>query len=114
MTEKTKDYGLFGRKTSSRRYFKINEKREPEFYKGDNTVELLDSAKLRSDAYWQEMRHQPLSKQEEKINEMIDSLQHNRFFNTMKNVTYFASPRYYPLGKLELGSIASLAAFNQC
>lgn len=112
LTEKTKVYGLFGRKTSSRRYFKINEKREPEFYKGDNTVEILDSAKLRSDAYWQEMRHQPLSKQEEKINEMIDSLQNNRFFNTMKNVTYLASTGYYPLGKIELGSIASFVAFN--
>ncbi len=112
LTEKTKVYGLFGRKTSSRRYFKINEKRTPEFYKGDNTVEILDSAKLRSDAYWQEMRHQPLSKQEEKINEMIDSLQKNRFFNTMKNVTYLASTGYYPVGKIELGSIASFVAFN--
>jgi len=112
LTEKTKVYGLFGRKTSSRRYFKINKKHEPEFYKGDNTVEILDSAKWRSDAYWQEMRHQPLSKQEEKINEMIDSLQHNRFFNTMRNVTYLASTGYYPVGKIELGSIASFIAFN--
>jgi len=112
LTEQTKLYGLFGRKTSSRRYFKINEQRSPEFYKGDNTVEILDSAKYRSDSYWQEARHQSLSKQEEKINEMIDSLQHNRFFNTMKNVTYLASTGYYPVGKIELGSIASFVAFN--
>lgn len=112
LTEKTKLYGLFGRKTSSRRYFKINQKHDPEFYRGNNTVEILDSAKYRSEAYWQNIRHQPLSVQEEKINEMIDSLEHNRFFNTMKKATYLATTGYYPIKKIELGNIASFIAFN--
>ncbi len=112
LTEKTKVYGVFGRKTSSRKYFKINEKHEPDFYRGDNTVEIQDSAKLRSSDYWNKVRHQELSTQEQEINQMIDSLNNNRFFKTMKNVTYLASTGYYQLGKIELGNLTSVMAFN--
>lgn len=112
VTENSKLYGLFGRKYSSRRNILINQKREEDFYKSDNTVEFLDSAKLRSDDYWNKMRHVELSAQEGNIIEMVDSLQQTRFFKTMKNLTYLASTGYVLLGKIELGSAFSLVAFN--
>jgi len=112
VTENSKLYGLFGRKYSSRRNITINQKREEEFYKSDNTVEFLDSAKLRSDDYWNKERHVKLSAQEGNIIEMVDSLQQTRFFKTMKNLTYLASTGYIILGKIELGSAFSLVAFN--
>jgi len=112
VTENSKLYGLFGRKYSSRRNILINQKREEDFYKSDNTVEFLDSAKLRSDDYWNKERHLKLSTQEGNIIEMVDSLQQTRFFKTMKNLTYLASTGYVLLGKIELGSAFSLVAFN--
>lgn len=112
LTENSKLYGLYGRKTSSRKHFKINEKHDPEFYRSDNTVEILDSAKYRNNRYWENIRHEKLSQQEVQINEMIDSLNNNHFFKTMKNVTYMAATGYYQLGKIELGSISSFIAFN--
>lgn len=112
LTEKTKVYGIFGRKTCSRKYFKINEKHSADFYKGENTVEMLDSAKSRNSDYWSKARHQELSKQEQEINQMIDSLNNNRFFKTMKNVTYMASTGYYQVGKIEIGNLTSFIAFN--
>lgn len=112
VTENSKLYGLFGRKYSRRRNITINQKREEEFYKSDNTVEFLDSAKLRSDDYWNKERHVKLSAQEGNIIEMVDSLQQTRFFKTMKNLTYLASTGYVLLGKIELGSAFSLVAFN--
>jgi hypothetical protein len=108
----SKLYGLFGRKYSSRKDILINKKREEDFYKSDNTVEFLDSAKLRSDAYWNEARHVKLSEQEGNIIEMVDSLQQTRFFKTMKNLAYLATTGYVLLGKIELGSAFSLVAFN--
>lgn len=112
LTENSNLYGLFGRKTSTRKYFKINTKHASEFYRSDNTVEFLDSAKTRSPSYWETIRHEKLNQQEVKINEMIDSLNKNEFFKTMKNVTYMAATGYYQLGKLELGNISSFIAFN--
>ncbi len=112
LTENSKLYGLYGRKYTSRRNILINQKKEEVFYKSDNTVEFLDSAKLRSDDYWNKMRHVELSAQEGNIIEMVDSLQQTRFFKTMKKLTYLASTGYVPLGKLELGSAFSLVAFN--
>jgi len=112
LTENSKLYGLYGRKYSSRRNILINQKKAEDFYKSDNTVEFLDSAKLRSDDYWNNSRHVKLSEQEGNIIEMVDSLQQTRFFKTIKNLTYLASTGYIPLGKLELGSAFSLVAFN--
>ena len=112
LTENSKLYGLYGRKYSSRRNILINQKKAEDFYKNDNTVEFLDSAKLRSDDYWVKARHVELSAQEGNIIEMVDSLQQTRFFKTMKNLTYLASTGYVLLGKIELGSAFSLVAFN--
>jgi len=112
ITKESKLYGLFGRKYSSRKNIVINNKREEAFYKGENTVEFLDSAKFRSDDYWNENRHVKLSKQEGNIIEMVDSLQQTRFFKTMKKLTYLATTGYVWIDKIEIGSAFSLIAFN--
>lgn len=112
LTEETKVYGLFGRKNSSRKYYKINEDRPPEFYKSDNTVEVLPEAKTRDENYWKEHRHYPLTKQEKGIDKMVDSLNNLPFFKTLKNLSYCGTTGYYPLGKVEIGSVTSLFSVN--
>lgn len=112
ITKNTGVYGFYGRKLSTRKDFVINEDHPADFYKADNTVEILDSAKFRDDAYWIAHRHEPLSTQEVGIDNMIDSLNEVPFFKALKNLTYFASTGYYPLGKVELGSAFSLISFN--
>lgn len=112
ITKNTGVYGFYGRKLSTRKDFVINEDHPADFYKADNTVEILDSAKFRDDAYWISHRHEPLSIQEVGIDNMIDSLNEVTFFKALKNLTYFASTGYYPLGKIELGSAFSLVSFN--
>jgi hypothetical protein len=112
ITKNTGVYGFYGRKLSTRKDFVINEDHPADFYKADNTVEILDSAKFRDDAYWISHRHEPLSIQEVGIDNMIDSLNEVPFFKALKNLTYFASTGYYPLGKVELGSAFSLVSFN--
>lgn len=112
ITKKTEVYGFYGRKYTSRRNFEINVAHPDDFYKADNTVEFEEGAKTRDDAYWAAHRHIPLSEQEEGIDEMTDSLNNDPFFKFLKNATYMASTGYYPLGKLEIGSIHSLIAVN--
>ena len=70
ITKKTKINGFFGRKHSTRTNFIINEARPPGFYKTNSTVEFEEGAEDRSDEYWAKIRHEPLSQQEENIDQM--------------------------------------------
>lgn len=112
ITKKSSVYGFFGRRHSTRTNFVINQARSDEFFNSGNTVEMLDSAEHRSDAYWASVRHTLLSTQEQGIDDMIDSLNDLRFFKTLKNVMYLATTGYYPLGKVEIGSAFSLVTYN--
>ena len=113
LTQKTKVYGIYARKNSTRRNYVINAKRDPEFYTTGNAIQVMDSAKIRPESYWQSVRTEQLTKQQEGIVDMVDSLNSLPFFQTMKNLTYFYTTGYYPLGKLEYGSAFTLVSFNQ-
>jgi hypothetical protein len=112
ITKNTAVYGFYGRKLSTRKAFVINDEHPADFYRAESTVEILDSAKIRDDAYWIAHRHEPLSTQEVGIDNMIDSLNEVTFFKALKNLSYFATTGYYPLGKVEIGSAFSLISFN--
>jgi len=113
IAKKSGIYGFFGRRYSSRTNFAINSKHPDEFYKSSSTVEIDQNAKTRSETYWKEVRHTPLSKQEQGVDDMIDTLNELHFFKLLKNTMYMASTGYYPLGKVELGSVFSLVTKNQ-
>jgi hypothetical protein len=113
ITKKTGIYGFYARKLSSRKYFRINEERPSEFYNSDFTVEFQDSAKVRDEQFWIKHRHEPLNEQETGIKEMIDSLQQVPLFKTLKNLSYFATTGYYPIGKIEIGNAFALVSYNE-
>lgn len=112
ITRGSKLYGAYGRKYSSRKNFEINQNYPEDFFNSNNTVEFLEGAKERDSAYWDAHRHKQLSKQENGIDEMIDSLNEDRFFKFLKNSTYMLTTGYYPIGKIEIGSIYSLISYN--
>ena len=113
LTENTDLYGLFGRRHSTRRNFVINNDRPLDFYSSNNTVEIQEGAENRSEEYWAKIRHNPLSEQEEGIDQMVDSLNTLPFFVTLKNTLYMLTTGYYPLGKIELGDAFGLFSYNQ-
>ena len=99
LAQGSKIYGFYGRKYSSRKNFLINEKRPDAFYKTDEKVQTVLGADWRSEEYWKEKRHKPLTLQEERINEMVDSLESNAYFKLLKNLMYMATTGYYVLEK---------------
>jgi hypothetical protein len=111
-TKGTDLYGVYGRKYTSRKDFVINVEHPEDFYKSPSTVEFEDGAKNRDSSYWAEHRHTKLNKQENRINEMVDSLNKQPFFKFAKNATYMLSTGYYPFGKIEIGNVHSLIATN--
>lgn len=112
LTKETELYGMFGRRYSTRKNFVINKERPIEFYASNSTVEMEDGATERSDEYWAAIRHEPLSIQEQGIDQMVDSLNTLRYFKTLKNTIYMISTGYYPIGKVELGDAFALFSFN--
>ena len=112
ITKKSAVYGFFARKVSSRKQFVINKEKEAEFYNADNTVEYTDSALLRSEKYWLNHRHEPLSIQEIGIENMIDSLENTSMFRSLKTLAYLGATGFYDLGKFEIGSAFSLLSIN--
>lgn len=112
LSEKSKLYGFVGRKNALRKNFKINEKLPESVFKTDNSITVLDSAKLRDDAYWNKHRYIPLAEKEKDIDRMIDTLNKTPFFKTIKLLSYTLASGYYPIGKLEVGSVHSLIALN--
>ncbi|MBU2020001.1 MAG: DUF5686 and carboxypeptidase regulatory-like domain-containing protein [Bacteroidetes bacterium] len=112
VTENSKLYGLYGRKYSSRKNFVINKERPVEFYRTDEPVITQIGAGARNEEWWAENRHRTLTEKELKIEEMVDSLNNNPYFNRLKNVTYLLTTGYYPIGKIEIGSVFSLFSTN--
>jgi hypothetical protein len=112
ITKNSQLYGMFARKSSSRKYFKINKDHDDKFYKTDNTVEYADSATLRSISYWDKHRHENLSVQEDGINRMIDSLEKTPLFNNLKKLAYLGTTGYFQLNKIEIGSLFSFFSIN--
>ena len=108
----TKLIGLYARRSSSRKNFVVNTKRPTEFYKSDNTVEIMDGASNKTKEEWSELRHSALNLNEKGIDLMIDSLNKAPLFVKLKKLTYFAATGYFPLGKVELGSVFSLLSSN--
>ncbi len=112
LTNKSKVFGFFARKSSQRRNFVINNKRDAEFYRTDNTVEVKYDADQKTKEEWDSIRPFALSEQELGIGNMIDSLNQTPYFKALKNLTYMGATGYYPLGKIELGDVYSLFSMN--
>jgi hypothetical protein len=111
LTEESKVLGMFGRKYSKRSDFVINQAKDNSFYT-DNSVEMSDSAKVRSAEYWQSNRPIKLNVQEKHIEEMVDSLSKTSFYKSMKKLVYFATTGYFQFNKIELGNATSLISKN--
>ena len=112
VTEKSKFLGLVGRKYSQRSNFIINAPKPEEFYRTTNSVAVLNKAKERSEEEWATLRPVALNEKELRIQEMVDSLEAQPFYQNMRKLTYFATTGYWPIHKIELGSVASLVSAN--
>jgi hypothetical protein len=110
--ENSKLYGVYGRKTSTRKNIKVNQVHESDFYDSENTVTVIDSASLRNDEYWKTHRHIPLTSQEQGIVNMVDSLNDQPYFQKLSKLTYFLSTGYYPVKKIEIGSSYAFVSIN--
>ena len=112
VTEKSKFLGLIGRKYSQRSAYVINAAQPEEFYRSNNSVDVMSNAKERTDEEWATLRPISLSDKEQRIEQMVDSLEAQPFYPTLRKLTYCATTGYWPVQKIESGSTTSLISMN--
>ena len=72
-----------------------------------NDVEILDSATLKTDIEWRQLRHNTLTTTESGIIQMTDSLEKKPLFRFYKKATYFGYTGFWQAGPVEIGNLYS-------
>lgn len=112
LRDKSKTIGVYGHRTTSSQNFVLNQAREDKFYKSPVKVIIKDDARDKDDQYWELARHDSLTRREEGIYEMIDSIKGVPLFNTYMDLGYMLVNGYYIWGNFELGPYYKLVSFN--
>lgn len=104
--------GFFGKKTTTYRNFKFNHVKDRKFYSMPTDVVVSDKAYKQEETFWEENRHEELTKNEKTIYYMIDTLQNLPAFKTWVDIVETVVTGYYKWNKFEFGPYASLLSFN--
>ena len=109
-------FGVTGRKTTTYENILINSGKVWETLQQNKKLEetiLLPGATEQPEAYWKQSRHEELSKNEQAIYAMIDTLQKMPLFKKYSNTISFIATGYKPLGKLEYGPWFNAISYNR-
>jgi len=104
--------GFFGRKTTTYRNFVINQPKDDKFYNNPVNILVLDSAGKHGSDYWENNRHEELTRDEKTIYFMVDTLKTIPLFNTYIDIVQMVTTGYYETECVEIGPYASLLSFN--
>lgn len=73
---------------------------------------LTDTAKNKPDEFWQQSRHEELTKTEVGVYKMVDTLLQLPAFKRTRNLVYFLGVGYYNIGNFEIGPWFNWATYN--
>jgi hypothetical protein len=104
--------GVYGRRTSYFKDFKINEPLADDFYSVSGTIEMEEGHTKRDQEYWKEARHVPLPEREEKIYVMVDSLERNKKFQSYVDFVNLLITGYKIMGPVEWGPFWTTYSWN--
>jgi hypothetical protein len=104
--------GFYGRRTTSYRDFVFDKPMDDAFYsKPINTI--IEEGSLDKDAnYWNNVRHDSLSRDEKIIYHMVDTLRTIRAFRNYVDIVKMLATGYYVRGDFEWGPYMSTISFN--
>ncbi len=100
-TKNDKFIGFNVRKTTLRTNYLLNSPADNKFYL--HTILVLDSSNHKSKAYWDGIRKEKLTTEENGILTMVDSLRKNKTFKAYNNLAYLNLTGFWKIGYLELG-----------
>ncbi|MEO8933201.1 MAG: DUF5686 family protein [Xanthomarina sp.] len=112
--KREKSRGIYGKRTTLYNNYKFNEVKEAKFYK-DEVFNYNKNAYNREDAFWDENRMEPLSKDEKGVYKMLDTLKTVGKFKRLYNLGSILASGYVEIDKLNLdyGPIFSSFGYNE-
>ncbi|MDO9187839.1 MAG: DUF5686 family protein [Bacteroidia bacterium] len=105
--------GVYGRKTASYNNFKINKPEEDKFYSLTDNLKVADDAFNKTDDFWNQKRHDSLSKNEKEIYHMVDTLQSLPIYRTWVDIIQLFVTGYKTKGNFEYGPYYNIYSFNE-
>jgi hypothetical protein len=105
--------GFIGRKTASYKNFIINQPKPNSFFETGEDVSMSDSAFNYDETFWQQSRHDSLSKQEKAVYHMVDTIKSLPIYRTYVDVITFLFTGYKTFGKIEIGPFPKMYSFNK-
>jgi hypothetical protein len=98
-----KKMGFYGRKTASYKDIVVNKPMDADFYSRTDNLVVEKGAESRNDSFWVAARHDSLSKTEQGIYEMVDSVQSLKIYKTWESFIITAYTGYKVIGPFEFG-----------
>jgi hypothetical protein len=103
--------GMLAKFYTSNKNVVINKPYEPSFYQ--QPIIMAEDARLNEqDAYWDSLRHEPLTETEKNVYKMIDTLVNIPVVRTYTDIVKIMVNGYYSVGKVDVGPYVSLIAIN--
>lgn len=105
--------GFFGRKTSVYRDIIINRPKADDFYGGVDRIIPTDSAYLRSEKFWEQMRGDTLSLEEQSLIKMSGKLNTDRRWIWRVNAIRMIATGWLPWRKIDIGNMFTFYSHNK-
>jgi len=112
LNKKEKSKGVYGKRTTYYQNHKFNIKKPEKFYKEE--VNFLDNDVYnKDDDYWEEHRFEKLSKDEQGVYKMLDTLKNVQAFKQLTNLVTVLASGYINYGNYDFGPIFSTFGYNE-
>ncbi len=114
LNKREKSKGVYGKRTTFFRNHKFNVEKPADFYKQE--VNYIDqSAYVKPDEFWEQNRFEKLSKDEQGVYKMLDTLKTVRKFKQLYNLVSILGSGYVEFDKLnfDYGPIYSTFGYNE-
>ncbi len=108
-----KGRGMFGKKTVNYNNFVFNKEASDEIYSRVEKIIQEEDLNLKTDSFWNVARPDTLTKQEEGVYEMIDSIQKIPAFKRTMDIVFLLISGWKEFGPIEIGPLPALYSFNQ-
>lgn len=103
--------GMLAKFYTSNKNVVVNQPQPPSFYEREIQMEE-DARQFEKEAYWDTLRHEPLTETEKNVYRMIDTLQNIPVVKTYTDIIKIAVNGYYTAGKINLGPYISFLSVN--
>ncbi len=104
--------GILAKFYTSNKNIVVNEPKETKFYERPVVLAEDTKSKQNDHAYWDNLRHEPLSETEKSVYQMIDTLQNIPVIRTYTDIIKLVVNGYQNLGKIEIGPYNMVLALN--